>query len=274
MKITRKIFYKIITLIILILALLIVFFPYFWTILASFKDPSAINHPLSFAFKPTLTNWEAVLNSEIPRQAINSLLVGAITVLISLVAGSMAAYSFSRFKVGGNSARFVVLLAQMLPASVLVVPLFLLMYHSQVLLGSIWSVVISHLTFILPLVTWFLIGFFDEVPRDLEEQAMIDGCTQWQAFYKIIIPSVRTGLGAAGLFGFVLSWNDLFYAQMLSSGNNRTLPVGISGYWTFRGVEMGEMSAAIILAIIPMILLSFFVQRYLLRGYGGGAIKG
>jgi ABC-type glycerol-3-phosphate transport system permease component len=148
------------------------------------------------------------------------------------------------------------------------------MYHSQVLLGSIWSVVISHLTFILPLVTWFLIGFFDEVPRDLEEQAMIDGCTQWQAFYKIIIPSVRTGLGAAGLFGFVLSWNDLFYAQMLSSGNNRTLPVGISGYWTFRGVEMGEMSAAIILAIIPMILLSFFVQRYLLRGYGGGAIKG
>ncbi len=79
----------------------------------------------------------------------------------------------------------------------------------------------------MPLVTWFLIGFFDEVPRDLEEQAMVDGCTQWQAFIKIIIPSVRTGLGAAGLFGFVLSWNDMFYALLLTSGSSRTLPVGI-----------------------------------------------
>lgn len=274
MKINRKIITKILTLVVLILALLVVFFPYFWTILASFKDPAAINHPLSFDFKPVLLNWVAVLNSKIPHKAFNSLLVGALTVLISLAAGSMAAYSFSRFKVGGNSIRFLVLLAQMLPASVLVIPLFLLMYHSQILIGTVWAAVISHLTFILPLITWFMIGFFDEIPRDLEEQAMVDGCTQWQAFYKIIIPSVRTGLGAAGLFGFVLSWNDLFYAQMLTSGQNNTLPVGISGYWTFRGVEMGQMSAAIILAIIPMILLSFFVQRYLLLGYGGGAIKG
>lgn len=274
MVITRKRLRSFTTLLILMLALLVVFFPYFWTLLASFKDAAAINHPLSFNFVPTLDNWKAVVQGDIPHQALNSLLVGLLTVSISLVAGSMAAYSFSRFNVGGNPTRFLVLLAEMLPQSVLIVPLFLLLYHTQSLLGSIWAAVISHLTFIMPLVTWFLIGFFDEVPRDLEEQAMVDGCTQWQAFIKIIIPSVRTGLGAAGLFGFVLSWNDMFYALLLTSGSSRTLPVGIAGYWTFRGVEMGQMSAAIIFAIIPMIVLSFFVQRYLLRGLGGGAIKG
>jgi multiple sugar transport system permease protein len=259
---------------VLSIALLVVFFPYFWILLSSLKDAAAINHPLSFNFTPTLINWQAVVNARIPRQVVNSLFVGLVTVLISLAVGSLAAYSFSRFNVGGSTTRFLVLLAQMLPPSVLIIPLFLLLYHTNYLLGTVWAAIISHLTFILPLVTWFLIGFFDDVSRDLEEQAMVDGCTPWQALVKVVIPSVRPGLGAAGLFGFVLSWNDMFYALLLTSGDQRTLPVGIAGYWTFRGVEMGQMSAAIILAIVPMILLSFSVQRFLLRGLGGGAIKG
>jgi multiple sugar transport system permease protein len=269
----RKKISQVSTFVILTLALLIVFFPYFWTILASLKNPAAINRPLDFNFTPILDNWYAVIRAQIPLQAFNSLIVGILTVLISLAAGSLAAYSFSRFNVGGSPVRFVVLLAQMLPPAVLIIPLFLLMYSTR-LLGSIWAAVISHLTFILPLVTWFLIGFFDDVPPELEEQAMVDGCTPWQAFIRIVLPTIRPGLGAAGLFGFVLSWNDLFYALLLTTGSTRTLPVGIAGYWTFRGVEMGQMSAAIILAIVPMIGLSFFVQKFMLRGLGGGAIKG
>lgn len=224
---------------ILILALVIVFFPYFWTVLASLKDAAAINHPLDFRFTPTLMNWKAVVQAGIPRQALNSLIVGLLTVGVSLTAGSLAAYSFSRFNVGGSPARFLVLLAQMLPPSVLIVPLFLLVYYTK-LIGSIWAATISHLTFILPLVTWFLIGFFDDVPRELEEAARVDGCTDWQALLRIVLPAVRPGLGAAGLFAFVLSWNDMFYALLLTSGSQRTLPVGIAGYWTFRSVEMGR----------------------------------
>jgi multiple sugar transport system permease protein len=259
--------------IILIAALLIVFFPYFWTILASFKDAAAINHPLDFNFKPTLSNWEAVIQAGIPKQALNSLIVGLLTVAICLVAGTPAAYAFSRFNVGGSKARFVTLLAQMLPPATLIIPLFLLMYHVK-LTNSIIRVVISHLTVLLPLVTWFLIGFFDDVPRELEEAALVDGCTRWQTFLMILVPVVRPGMGAAGLFAFVLSWNDMFYALMLTSAKARTLPVGIAGYWTFRGVEMGQMSAAIALAILPMIGLSFFVQRFMLRGLTRGAVKG
>lgn len=266
-------FYKIVTFIILTISLLVVFFPYFWTFLASLKNASAINHPLDFNFTPTLDNWKAVIQAGIPKQTLNSFIVGIIVVIISLSVGSCAAYAFSHYNVGGNPTRFAVLLAQMLPPAVLIIPLFLLMYYTK-LIGTLLAAVISHLTFILPLITWFLIGFFDEVPKDLEQQAMVDGCTEWQAFIKIVLPAVRPGLGAAGLFGFVLSWNDLFYALLLTSGKSRTIPVGIAGFWTFRGVEMGQMSAAIILAIVPMIILSFFVQRFLLKGLGGGAIKG
>ena len=259
--------------IILALALLCVFFPYFWTFLASIKDPAAINHPLDFNFTPTVANWKAVVTAGVPRQALNSLLVGLMVVGVALVAGAPAAYAFSHFNVGGSQARFLVLLAQMLPPATLIIPLFLLMYYMR-LIGSLYAVVIAHLTVLLPLVTWFLIGFFDDVPRELEEAAMVDGCTPWQTFLKVVLPVVRPGLGAAGLFAFVLSWNDMFYALLLTTGINRTLPVGVAGYWTFRGVEMGQMSAAIMMAIVPVIILSFFVQRFMLRGLGGGAIKG
>ncbi|GIV85720.1 MAG: ABC transporter permease [Candidatus Roseilinea sp.] len=261
-------------LVVLLFALGVMLFPYLWTLLASFKTEAAINRPLALGFTPTLAHWRAVvLESSIPLQARNSLLVGALTVGMALLIGAPAAYAFARFNVGGPGLRFSMLAAQMLPPATLIVPLFLIMYSLQ-LLDSLLAIVAAHLTFILPLTTWFLIGFFDDVPRDLEEQAMVDGCTPWQAFYKVVLPTIRPGMTAAALFGFVLSWNDLFYALLLSGKNSATLPVGIAGFWTFRGIEMGRMSAAIILAVIPMVVVSFFVQKYLVRGLGGGAIKG
>lgn len=261
-------------LLILLLALAAVLFPYLWTFLASLKTEAAINRPTTLVFAPTLQNWRVVLfESNIPHQIRNSVLVGFFTVLISLLLGTPAAYALSRFRVGGSSLRFVILLAQMLPPAILIVPFFLILYYLR-LLDSLIGVIASHLTFILPLVTWFLIGFFEDLPRDLEEQAMVDGCTRWQAFYKVVIPVIRPGLGAAALFGFILSWNDLFYALLLTGKNSATLPVGIAGFWTFRGIEMGRMSAAIILAIVPVTVLSFLIQSYLVRGLGGGALKG
>lgn len=182
-------------LLVLCAALAAVFFPYIFILIASIKDVAAINRPLEWNFTPTLANWASVVRSDIPRQAWNSLLVGAWTAAISLVAGAPAAYAFSRFRVGGDVARFAVLSAQMLPPAVLIVPLFLLMYTTR-LLNTLWAVTAAHLTFILPFVVWFLIGFFDDIPRELEEQAMVDGCTPWQAFYRVLLPTARPGLGA------------------------------------------------------------------------------
>ncbi len=258
---------------ILIVALIVVLFPYFWIFLTSLKPTVLVARPDVWVFSPTATNWrEVLLESDVPRYLVNSLIVGASTVLIALVVAAPASYSFSRYKTGGGPVRFSILAAEMLPPAVLIVPLFLLMFHLQ-LLDTHIALIAAHLTFVTPVITWFLIGFFDEVPKELEEQAMVDGYTRFQAFYKVVLPTVRPGLAAAAIFGFVLSWNDMFYALILSGGNNKTLPVAIAGYWTFRGIEMGKMAVAILIAIVPVLVASFFIQKYLVKGLGGGAVK-
>lgn len=257
---------------VLALALVIVLFPYVWVLLTSLKPPDVLSRPEVVRFTPTLVHWRDVLGSDFPRYLGNSIVVGVVTVAIALLAGAPAAYAFSRFRVGGDKTRFGILIAQMVPPTVIIVPLFLLMYYLR-LLDTLIAVITAHLTFILPLVTWFLIGFFDEVPRDLEEQAMVDGCTPWQAFYKVVLPVIRPGLAAAALFAFILSWNEVFFALLLTGGDSKTLPVAIAGYWTFRGIEMGKMSAAIVVAIVPVLVASFFIQRHLVKGLGGGAVK-
>jgi ABC-type glycerol-3-phosphate transport system permease component len=159
-----------------------------------------------------------------------------------------------------------------MPPAVLVVPLFLLAFDLQ-LRDTPIAVIASHLTFVLPVVTWFLIGFFDAVPKEFEEQAMVDGYGRFQAFRRVVIPQVLPGIGAAAIFGFVLSWNDLFYALILAGGNTTTLPVKIASFNTFRGVELGAMSAAILVSVIPVLVACFVVQRRLVRGISGGGLK-
>jgi ABC-type glycerol-3-phosphate transport system permease component len=133
--------------------------------------------------------------------------------------------------------------------------------------------VFAHLSFILPVVTWFLIGFFASVPVSIEEQAQVDGLSRFQAFKSVVLPQVYPGIGAAAIFGFTLSWNDLFYALILAPGNSQTIPVAIAGFNTFRGVELGLMSAAIVISIVPVVIASFFIQRRLVQGISGGALK-
>jgi multiple sugar transport system permease protein len=252
----------------------VVLFPFIWVLAASLKPPMELNRPSLWGFTPTATNWvEVWLRSPFARYFLNSIVVGVLTVTVSLLVGAPAAYAFSRFRTGGTWLRFLILAAQMLPPALFIIPFFLMAYYTG-LLDTVWALAMAHLTFIAPLVTWFLIGFFEDVPRDLEEQAMVDGCTRWQAFLHVVLPATRPGLGAAGLFAFIMSWNEMFYALMLAGGHSKTLPVAIAGYWTFRGVELGKMSVAILSAAIPVLVASFFVQRFLIRGLGGGAIKG
>lgn len=251
-----------------------VLFPFLWVLAASLKPPVELNRPSLWGFTPTVANWAEVwLGSPFARYFLNSIVVGGLTVGVSMLVGAPAAYAFSRFRTGGTWLRFLILAAQMLPPALFIVPFFLMAYYTG-LLDTVWAVAVAHLTFIAPLVTWFLIGFFEDVPRDLEEQAMVDGCTRWQAFLRVVLPAARPGLGAAGLFAFIMSWNEMFYALMLAGGHSKTLPVAIAGYWTFRGVELGKMSVAILSAALPVLVASFFVQRFLIRGLGGGAIKG
>lgn len=254
-------------------AVLIVAFPYVWVSLSSFKGAVDLNDPSKLTFTPTLENWHEVLGAGILGNALTSIVVGVVTVGLSLVAGTMAAYAISRWRAGGALTRFGILLSELMPPAVLVVPLFLIAFRLR-LRDTVWAVIPSHLTFVLPVVTWFMIGFFDAVPREIEEQAMVDGYGRFRAFRKVVLPQVLPGLGAAAIFGFVLSWNDLFYALVLAGGRAKTLPVAIAGFNTFRGIELGAMSAAILVAVVPVLVASFFVQKRLIRGISGGGLKG
>jgi ABC-type glycerol-3-phosphate transport system permease component len=255
------------------LALVVVAFPYAWVALAAFKGPADLTRPSRLAFSPTLENWREVVEGGVLRSAGTSLVVGLATVALSLVAGTMAAYAISRWRAGGSVTRFGILLSELLPPAVLVVPLFLLAFRFG-LRDTPVAVIAAHLTFVLPVVTWFMIGFLDAVPVELEEQAMVDGYGRFQAFRRVVLPQVLPGLGAAAIFAFVLSWNDLFYALILAGGNAKTLPVAIAGFNTFRGVELGAMSAAILVSVVPVLVASFFVQRRLIRGISAGGLKG
>lgn len=253
-------------------ACLLVALPFLWVLLAAFKGPAELNDPTAVAFAPTLENWREIAAGGVFASAGNSLIVALVTVTLSLLVGTPGAYAISRFRAGGTSTRFGILLSQVMPPAVLVVPLFLLAFTLN-MRDTHQVIVVSHLTFVLPVVTWFLIGFFDAVPRSYEEQAMIDGYGRFDAFRLVVLPQVLPGLGAAAIFGFVLSWNDLFYALILAGGNTETLPVAIAGFNTFRGVELGAMCAAILVSVIPVMVACFFVQRRLVRGLSGGGLK-
>jgi ABC-type glycerol-3-phosphate transport system permease component len=241
----------------ILIALVVVLFPYLWVLLSSLKSPTQLSRPGDLLFEPILDNWSAVLTAEIPQNLLNSLFVGGVTVAISLLVGTPAAYAIGRYRAGGRLTRFGILISA-----------FFLHVN-----GTLLAVAASHLTFVLPVVTWFLIGFFEAVPYELEEQALVDGYGRFAAFRKVVLPQVLPGVAAAGIFGFVLSWNDLFYALILAGGQTETLPVAIAGYNTFRGVELGEMCVAILVAVIPVLVLSFFIQKRLVQGIGGGGLK-
>lgn len=253
-------------------ALLLVALPLLWVVLGSFKSPNVLSEPTQLVFTPTAANWSSIASSGVLGSAGRSALVGLVTVCVSLVLGSMAAYSISRFKTGGDSTRFGILAAQVLPPAVLIFPFLVVSYNLR-LNDTLIAVISAHLSFVLPVVCWFLIGFFDAVPISIEEQAMVDGLTRFAAFRKVVLPQVAPGMGAAAIFGFVLSWNDLFYALILAPGNAATLPVTIASFNTFRGVELGAMCAAIVVSIVPVLIVSYVVQRRLVRGIAGGAVK-
>lgn len=253
-------------------AAVFVLFPLVWIALASIKKPADMNEPFLLFFAPTLDSWANVLESGILPAAGRSFIVAFITVGLSVVVGSMGAYVIAKFKAGGSLTRFGMLAAQVLPPAVLVFP-FLTMAYALRLNDTLAPVIFAHLSFVLPVVTWFLIGFFEAVPKSLEEQARVDGFGRFRAFLLVVLPQVLPGIGAAAIFGFTLSWNDMFYGLILAPGQAAILPVAIAGFNTFRGVELGSMSAAILIAVIPVLIASFFIQRKLVQGISGGAVK-
>jgi multiple sugar transport system permease protein len=259
---------------VLIAACMTVLLPLIWILRTSFAHRViAYKIPPEWFFSPTWENYLIIFKNH-PFQLFfaNSLSVALGSTLLCLLIGAPAAYSFSRFRTGGNSVRVSVLTTQMLPAITLVIPFFL-MFRWVGLYNTRIGLIITYITFNIPFVIWILIGFFDGIPRELDESAMIDGCTRFSSFLRVIVPISVPGMLSAGVFSFVLSWNEFLFALILTGKKSKTLPVAVAGLITQQGTEIGAVCAATMLIIVPMILLYFGFRSFLIKGMIAGAIK-
>jgi multiple sugar transport system permease protein len=237
--------------------------------LAIFADPPQL------IFTPTTEHYiEVFTRHNMSSYMLNSLIVALSTMVISLFLGSLAAYSFARLRLRGKEhMALLVLISRMVPAIVLVVPIFTIM-RSLKLTNTYWSIIIAHTTFNLPFVVWMMRSFFEEIPEELEDAAMVDGCSRLGAFRRVALPLAAPGLAATAILCLLLSWNEFLFALVLSGKDTRTLPIGISAFIGTVSIDWGASSAAAVVAMVPIFILGLMVQRYLVRGLTMGAVKG
>lgn len=251
-------------------------FPLYWILTASFKtELSLYAKPPQWVFSPILENYQRVLfNIPFFEYLWNSTLIAMGTTVGSLVLGVLAGYGFSRVKFRWSEAlRFLVLLTRMVPRMTLVVPYYLMMLKIG-MLDTYTGLVIAYISFALPFSIWLLIGFFDDVPIEVEEAAMVDGCTPLGTLIRVVIPIAAPGLAVAAIFAFLVSWNEFLFALILSGPASKTLPVVIAGLTTDLGPLYGEMSAAAVMVMLPNVVMTLVMQRYVVRGLTLGAVKG
>jgi len=254
----------------------VLFFPLIWMLKISFTPRALVFIlPPKWMIKPTFIGYAELLTSSFLVFFRNSVSVAMGTVLLSLVAGSLAAYSFSRFAYKGRKVLMLFTLsAQMFPWALLLISLYMFFVKLQ-LIDTLWAVLIAHTTFALPMTIWILKGYFDTIPISLEESAYIDGCSRMRTFRQIILPLTKPGITAAAIYIFIFSWNDYLFGLTLTvSDAKRTLAPGISmtfvGEFEFRWVEM--MSASVMITI-PILIIFLFLQNAFVDGMTAGAVK-
>jgi multiple sugar transport system permease protein len=211
--------------------------------------------------------------SDFVRRLWNSLIIAGGSTIASVTMGVFAAYAFSRFSIAGkDDLLFFILSTRMLPAVVVTIPLFL-MYRQLGLHDTHLGMIILYTAFNLSLTVWLLKGFIDEIPKEYEEAALVDGYTRFQAFYKIVLPQAATGIAATTVFAFIFAWNEYAFALMLTSEAARTAPPAIATMQGRGGIEWSAIAAGSLAFLIPVVIITFILRRHLLRGVTFGAIR-
>ncbi|HEY5182255.1 MAG TPA: carbohydrate ABC transporter permease [Dermatophilaceae bacterium] len=251
-------------------------FPVYWTVSTSLKlRPDTFAIPPKWFFAPVIDSYTSLFsNYDVLSYLSNSVLSTLGATLITLVAGSCAAYALSVIQFRGRGIfLIVVVMLRMVPPIVLVTPLYQLSQDLGVF-DTVWVLVLVYSGLNIPFAIWLLKGFFDDVPRELLEAGMVDGCTRFAVFRRILIPVSLPGFFATAVFTFVLCWNDFLFAYMLTSSQARTLPVFAVGFMGDQGIQWGQMTAAGTVILVPVIVFSLLVQRWLVKGLTAGGVKG
>jgi len=257
----------------LILVLMIFIFPFLWMVFNSFKTHEKIlEYPPAFVFSPTLQNLKNVLSQgSVIKYTWNSILVALGSLGMGMVLGLPAAYGIARYR--HRTLALGILVCRMIPGISFLVPWFIV-FRALGLLDTYTGLVIAHLVITVPLITWIMIGFFEEVPVELEEAARIDGCSRAGVFLRIALPLVRPGLVSAAILALIFTWNSFLLPLILAGVKTKTLPVVIYSFMTFDYLDLGSIYAASTLVTLPVIVMVLLVQRQFIRGLTIGGVKG
>jgi multiple sugar transport system permease protein len=228
--------------------------------------------PVFIPNPPTLENFYDVFRKNAFVQfTINSVFVSGISTLAALLIGVPAGYGIA--KAHAMRLAVVVLISRMTPGLSYLIPLFIL-FQFLGLTGTLWPLVITHLVITVPIVVWIMIGFYDNLPSELEEAALIDGCTLWQAFRYVALPLSRPGIIVSAILAIIFSWNNFIFGVVLAGRTTRTLPVAVYNMLTFEQLSWGPLAAAALVVTLPVLVLTVFIQREIVAGLTAGGVKG
>ena len=268
---------KILLLLPVALLAVLVLLPFLWTVSTSLKPLTEVNRYPPEWISPSMSlkpYGDMFFYLPFSRYTLNSLIVASSATILTLCVGSLAAFAFARFRFPGRKQiLLVLLLSQMLPGASVIIPLFQLL-KSAGLYDTHIGLILVHSAVLLPFVIWLLHGFFSGIPREVEDAALIDGCSRLQALRRVILPLALPGLGATALFAFLGSWNEFFFALILTtSDTTRTIPVGIGLFVGEFEDVWNQMSAAAVLFSIPPLVLFVAMRRTFIRGIAAGALQ-
>ena len=252
--------------IIVVISLIAILFPLYWLIANSLRTKTdyLANPPILFNAPVTFQNYQKILvENGIYKQFANTFVVAAVSTIIAVVFGSMAAYSTVRGRIAKKIRNFFGLwfmIQKMYPAIATAIPVYLVMRHLR-LIDTRFALIIMNTSFNLPLVIWLMMGFFEQIPLELEESAKIDGANFVQRFFRIVFPVTTPGIIASAILAFVGAWNEFLFAVILSVNRSKTLPVVIAGFITDRGLEWGPMAATAVITLLPILVVVWALQK-------------
>jgi multiple sugar transport system permease protein len=244
-----------------------------WMAMASFQTSLQITSwPPTLLFTPTLGNYAKVLRDlPVVQYTVNSIIVSGAATAIGLLIGVPAAHGIARWR--HHRLASILLATRMAPWISFLLPWYLI-FSWLGLTGGRAALIVTHLVITVPMATWLLIGFFEDLPRELEDAALIDGCSRFQAFSRILVPLVTPGIAAAAILSLIYSWNNFIFALILAGPQARTLPIAVTAFISYQEVDWGATLAAATLITLPVLILALALQRYFASGLALGGLKG
>lgn len=257
---------------------LVVLTPFYWLIVTSLRPSSEMfrANPSLFPTNVTIDHYVRALgNPRLLTYLGNSTVVATTTTILALVLAVMAAYALSRFRVRCKGAALAtVFVSQMLPPIVIIVPLFLI-WNALGLYDTLWALVLSNLVFKMPVLVWLLLPTFEAFPEELEDAAIVDGCSGWGTLLRIILPVCRPALAAGAIYTFIFTWNEYLFALVFTESTSaRVLTIGIKEYFGQHTTDWGGLMATSVILTLPVIALFLYLQKHLVKGLLAGALKG